>query len=287
MVRWLLLVIVFGCAPIGRAAEVAQTLAKAEEAFARGVSLVESDESSAEAAFLEAARAYDEITMRPGFNDRPRLHYNAANAYFLAGDLGRSIASYRRAAELAPSDGNIARNLATARSEVAIRLSVEADTSVIDTLLEVPRATPLWLRIAFLGSCWLGLWTLVGLRLAGLVRRPALWPAAALALLSVLLFGATYGEQWLASHAEPGVIVADRVVGRNGPGDAAYEPTFERPLVAGVEVEILERRAGWLRVRLADGRETWVNERSVESIWNNDRRHDKHRVGGVGAVLSD
>ena len=49
--------------------------------------------------------------------------------------------------------------------------------------------------------------------------------------------------------------------------DSSLAPSaFPQPLPAGVELRILEERAPWLRVRLANGRDAWLNRSSVTRI---------------------
>jgi hypothetical protein len=62
------------------------------------------------------------------------------------------------------------------------------------------------------------------------------------------------------------VIVAAKAPAYNGPSDSVYQPTFKEGLPAGVEVRMLEARGEWTKVRLGDGRETWVRAVNLERI---------------------
>jgi hypothetical protein len=66
-------------------------------------------------------------------------------------------------------------------------------------------------------------------------------------------------------EAERGVVVraADA---RLGPGVNAYASAFGGPLSEGVEVEVLERREGWTKIRPVDGRIAWVKADSLEIV---------------------
>jgi uncharacterized protein YgiM (DUF1202 family) len=64
----------------------------------------------------------------------------------------------------------------------------------------------------------------------------------------------------LAPTLQPqGVTVADGVVVRKGNGDG-FEPAFAEPLSQGVEFRVLERRPGWVQIRLPDGKSGWIRE---------------------------
>ena len=74
----------------------------------------------AEGKFAEAAGAYEQIiqsTSRDG-TASAALYFNAGNAEFKLGHLGRAIAAYRRAAWLNPRDSEVLGNLGFARNQV-------------------------------------------------------------------------------------------------------------------------------------------------------------------------
>jgi hypothetical protein len=50
-----------------------------------------------------------------------------------------------------------------------------------------------------------------------------------------------------------------------GPG-TGYKRQFEQPLQAGVEFTLLELRAGWWNIKLADGKAGWVDASAGELI---------------------
>ena len=70
----------------------------------------------AEGKFANAATAY-ERNLSCG-TQSPALWFNAGNAEFKAGRLGKAIAAYRRAELLAPRDAELLANLAFVRNQV-------------------------------------------------------------------------------------------------------------------------------------------------------------------------
>ena len=67
------------------------------------------------------------------------------------------------------------------------------------------------------------------------------------------------------------VLVADETVARAA--DSALAPqTLPAPLPGGVEVQILERRSSWLRIRLASGRDAWIPESAAAEISDSGRK---------------
>ena len=63
-----------------------------------------------------------------------------------------------------------------------------------------------------------------------------------------------------------GGFVDDSGVCCRGRSEAVYDPTFSGPIRAGVEGAIVERREGWVRLRLRSGSETWVRASAIEEV---------------------
>ncbi len=70
----------------------------------------------AEGKFAAAANSYESI-LQTGAQS-PALLFNAGNAEFKSGYLGKAIAAYRQAAQLSPRDAELRANLAFVRNQV-------------------------------------------------------------------------------------------------------------------------------------------------------------------------
>ncbi|MDF1663353.1 MAG: hypothetical protein P1V97_16390, partial [Planctomycetota bacterium] len=70
-----------------------------------------------------------------------------------------------------------------------------------------------------------------------------------------------------ASNSErEGVIIAESVIGRNGPHAYSYQESFTQPLSSGVEFQWVEDRDGWSLIQFPDEKRTWVPHSSIELI---------------------
>ena len=165
--------------------------------------------------------------------------------------------NYRRAVQLDSSDLNIQKNLAFARSQRVDRIETSAEKRVLQTLFfwhyDFSLRTKLFLACAFFASLCVTL-TLIVWR----GRGPA---TGATGVLSAVLLAALAASSAVQAHRQanvhPGVITAAEVVARQGDGPN-YPPSFQDPLHAGVEFELLEQRPGWLHLKLSDGADAWV-----------------------------
>jgi hypothetical protein len=62
-----------------------------------------------------------------------------------------------------------------------------------------------------------------------------------------------------------GVIIIEKVVARQGDGNN-YPQSFDEPLHAGLEFELLEQRGGWLHIKITNSHDTWIPDQSAELI---------------------
>jgi hypothetical protein len=204
--------------------------------------------------FLRAAALDQEILDR-GVSSAAVL-YHQGNALMRASQRGRAIAAYRQAQRYRPRDPYLEANLQAATlGDVAPR------RAVIEYLL-------FW-------QDWLGYgekFTLAGLAAgvtfavglaATLLRRRRLarlgWMALAVTLL--LMFSAGY-DWYRYQYLVHGVTIDRQTIARKGYAES-YEPALTAPLSEGTEFLVLERRGGWLLVRLAGGQEGWLPEKAA------------------------
>lgn len=247
--------------------ELAALLA-AEQAYERGVELLPTKPAEAKVAFEKAAAEYAWVAKRGVRN--AGLHYNLANALLQSGDRGGAILEYLRARDLAPADARIAANLAYARTLVPGRPAMGQDPSLVDRLATWWHVVPMPIRATAAATAWIGFWILLFWRLA----RPKaastdeggsiVWRYILAAFLLVAAVGGfTIAVDLAEQHDDTrGVVLGDGVVVRKGNGDG-FERALEQPLAAGVEFRSVERRPGWVQIRLGDGLGGWVPERSV------------------------
>ncbi|MBE7462217.1 MAG: tetratricopeptide repeat protein [Planctomycetes bacterium] len=213
--------------------------------------------------FRAAARLFEAVL--DGGIENGAVLYNLGNAHFRAGDYGRAIAAYRRALRLRPRDPYLRANLQAAL-EAAPGGRAEADP-------------PWWKRVFFwhatlaqqerlfvAAGAWSLLFLLALVRLwrAGGSERTAgaLRGALAFALLVALLasVSAVLGDR--DEYARPRGVVLAETPARKGNGES-YEPAFDQPLKQGAEFEVLDRRGGWVHLRLPEAGEGWLPESSV------------------------
>ncbi|MFN0133141.1 MAG: hypothetical protein ACKVW3_11540 [Phycisphaerales bacterium] len=231
--------------------------------FEQALSLARSDPPRAQSLFREAAVLWRTVAHDHGVR-LSRLEANIGNAFALAQDDARAIASYRRALRLDPADRTAAAGLKAMLARAGISESDARASRLEQALLWIAVQQRRWLLWGFAACHALG-WSIVAARLAG-----ATWPTRRLAVtfvfVSVTLVAPIVVHDVVLDDRGEAVIVAPGTIARQGPSDGAYEPAFKEPLPAGLTVQVRERRGAWSRVALPDGRGAWLPEASLETI---------------------
>lgn len=215
---------------------------EAEQLFEQALA-AQAGSDAAAALYTESAlkfQAVAESGERPGV-----AWYNAGNAWFQTGALGRSIAAYRQAQIYRPFDSTLVENLSAARGL--------ALTDVPDELAWWQHWPTAWLKaVLLLQVVVLGVCVLATVRYR---RRSAVIASVVVLLLCCLTSGLWFVSAQLSG--QQGVVITDSVLARKGP-DYAYAAAFHEPLHDGVEFTLEETRDEWGRVALADGRICWL-----------------------------
>ncbi len=188
-------------------------------------------------------------------------HYNLGNAYLRSGQLGRAIASYRRALALEPRNQDAQANLGFAR-----RSARDA--------IDPPEPAPLMRALFF--------WH-YGLSRADMIRVGALFNLLFWGALSLLLVRRdSEALRWLALILAVFVVgsVGSLVAGSVAPTRVAVvvpqeidvysgtdlESVVRFKLHAGTEVRMASERGAWLRIELPDGQQGWIEREHAEVV---------------------
>ncbi len=223
---------------------------------------------SRERTFLRALEAFDaaktpadyresatllESLLADGFQSGA-VYYNLGNAYFRAGDYGRSIAAYRKAKPYRPRDPYLEANLRQALSAAPGRL---------------PEPPAPWWRHVLLWSGWLSFpekayASFLGFLLAALMacaalllcRPRAYWISAALVVVAAILSldaALAYADVAWSRHG----VVTCETIARKGIGKD-YEPAFDQPLKDGAEFTVLAENGDWIFGHFEGAGDGWL-----------------------------
>ena len=224
---------------------------KASEWKDAQASFQQAQETSNPQLYSQAALLYEIVAKQ---NKQPATAwYNSGNAWFHAGELGRSIVAYRQAQTLSPWNQEIKANLISARSLVAT---------------EVPLTQNTWERIPLITLKFTTLGSLIILSLLSIYfiryRKRTLYKSSiTFAVLFISLLTTTSIK--IAQQRPQGVIITNKVNSKKGPS-YAYANAFDNSLRDGLEFSLLETRNNWHHIQLHDKRQCWIPATQAELI---------------------
>jgi tetratricopeptide (TPR) repeat protein len=235
---------------------------QANEAFRQANS--SQNPTQADELYEKAILNYEKI-INEGKIKNAGLYYNLGNAYLLKENLGKAILNYRRAQKLDSSDENVQKNLEFARSQRIDKITPKARKRIMETLF-------FWhydfsLRTKFILAClFFAAFCITSTIIVWLGRSaPTSTTAVITGILMLCFLVSVVVETRERSRLVGGVITVQDVIARQGDGQN-YPESFKEPLHEGTEFDVLERRPGWLHIRLSDNNDGWIPNNAAELI---------------------
>lgn len=190
------------------------------------------------------------------------LYYNAGNAHYKAGALGKAIVNYRRALLLAPRDEDLQANLSVALEQTIDKIECQGTLTMLSGLcfwyhmMTETELCALFLVFHFL------FWFLLAFRM----KRPGdiVTVCAYLCLFFTLVFGISFGvKAYTARTAPEGVITSREVMVRAG---TSLSDTVLFKLHEGTSFSWKEETEGWVKIELCDGKKGWIQKETAAKV---------------------
>ena len=202
--------------------------------------------------FRESAKLLETLLLDGYCNGA--VYYNLGNAYFRAGDFGRSILNYRKAKPYRPSDSLLEANLQQALASAPGRIAFPPKpwwSPVMFWTESLSYPTRVWFALILSGIAPLFLFSSVFLR-----RRNLVWVAIGLIILGIVFSIDAYlnSPEWNSNKL---AVITGETIARKGIGKD-YEPAFNAPLKDGAEFVVLNETNGWTFGHFADIGDGWV-----------------------------
>ncbi|MEO0069101.1 MAG: tetratricopeptide repeat protein [candidate division WOR-3 bacterium] len=228
------------------------TITPAEELFQRA------NENYEQARYEEAIRLYDSAL---AFVKSAEVYFNRGNSYFKSGSLGKAMADYLRAWRLNPKDNDINYNLNFVRQ---FRPDKNPNPSSPLSRLFFNLFTPFNPFITRIITAFLFFLFALSLALYFLtLRRSFLFIGLGLGLIFLYCLGSVI--YWRgATDPNIAVVVVPEAILRSGPGEEYKEIIAVHD---GLEVKILESRAGFVLVQIPGGLGGWVENAAVDRVF--------------------
>lgn len=225
--------------------------------FARGNYLYEQGN------YQEAIGRYEEIIRRGILS--ADVYYNAGNAYFKNGQLGKAIVNYERALLLAPRDKDTKKNLEIAQNKIVDKVKLPSTILLQRLLTDIHHAFTLDETLRFLSILVVILTVLIALAFYMIYARRALIPVIAFVAAIAVAVSISCGIKiYNRENAQEAVVIVPKVTVHSGPGEQ-YSVQFA--VHEGTTFRAVKSLHGWLEMYISGDLRGWVKQEAVEMVW--------------------
>lgn len=223
----------------------------------------EANNAYEEGNFERALQLYDSVTVEFSSFE---LWFNAGNAAYRSGQVGRSILYYERAKRISPAHDDLLVNLAIANERVADRIAELPSLGVENLLGVVTSSSRLntwsWLALGLnlLGFGLLAGWVFITRRS---VKRMFATLGIALIAIGLLSYGIARATHARILANTEAIILMPKIEVKNGPSESESNAFV---LHEGTKVKIQQELGEWFEIRLANGAVGWISSDALEVI---------------------
>lgn len=218
----------------------------------------------AKAQYKEAIASYQKVV--DGGYQSVAVYFNLGNAYYKTGDIASALLYYEKAHKLSPGDEDIRVNLQLANSKTtdkfdeapeffitkwwhAFILGFSLNTLAILSVLFILAASGIFILYRFAGSVS--------------VKKASFYTALVVLFLGLaFIFVAGRQADYFESH-RGAIVFSGSVTIKSEPANASKNLFV---LHDGAKIEILEHNNDWIKIRLPNGNEGWINATDVKEI---------------------
>lgn len=231
---------------------------------AYGITKSEADSAYVRGQYQQAIKDYEAL-LKQGAS--AELYYNLGNAYYRTENMTRAVLNYERALLLAPSDRDIRFNLQMARSKTIDKITPEQEMFFVTWYRSLINLASVdgWARTALVSLTLAIVLALIYL-FAGRVWLRKLGFFGAMVLIVVFILSNVFAHQQkdLLAHRRGAIVTAPAVTVKSTPDKKGTDLFI---LHEGTKVTITDASMrDWRGIRLADGKEGWIEVRQIEQI---------------------
>ena len=233
-------------------------------ATASAVTKAEADSAYARGHYQQAIKDYETLLKQGAAAE---LYYNLGNAYYRSENITKAVLNYERALLLSPGDRDIRFNLQIANSKTIDKIVPESEMFFFTWYRSLVNLMSVdgWARMSLISL------TLVIVLLLIYLFSDRLWLRktgffGGIILLVVFLFSNLFAWQQKQNlmYRKGAIITASSVIVKSTP---AQNGTDLFVLHEGTKVVITDgSMKGWKEIRIADGKEGWIETKKMEEI---------------------
>ncbi len=214
--------------------------------------------------YQQAIKDYTEL-LKQGVN--ADLYYNLGNAYYRTDNVTQAILAYERALMLSPGDDDIRFNLQFATSKTIDKITPESKMFFVTWYQSLVNFTSVdnWAVMAIASIVLVLL--LVLMFLFGpnvMLRKIGFYGGCLFFVLFVFCNFFAYQQKYNLQNRTAAIVIAPSVTVKKTPANGSSDVFV---IHEGAKVDITDKGLkDWRGIRLADGREGWLQTRQIEEI---------------------
>lgn len=242
------------------------TYERARALYEQGVGALASSPERAAGLFTESAALLRSLVETESGSPRSwdaSLLTGAAHASLQAGDVGRAVLYYRRAAVLAPLDQSVRRGLSQAQEKSGTQDAQQPRVERIAAAMEV---VPMTARGIVTLVAWAGLWLSLATRAGRRTPRSPRWLVIGCGAAAGV-GAATFVPLELLRRSSTEAVILSSTTPRQGPDEAGYAAARTEPWKPGTELRVVERRGDWCCVSQNGTDRAWVKAAAVARVF--------------------
>lgn len=231
---------------------------------AGAITKANADSAYARQQYQQAIKDYEEL-LHDGVS--AELYYNLGNAYYRTDNITRAVLNYERALLLSPGDGDIRFNLQMARSKTIDKITPESEMFFVTwyhALVNIMSVDG-WARTALVSFALAIVLALAYLFSARIwVRKVGFFGGLAFIAVFILANLFAYQQRQELVNRTGTIIISSAVPVKSTPSKSGTDLFI---LHEGTKVEITDgTMRGWKEIRVADGKEGWIETSKIEII---------------------
>ena len=231
---------------------------------ANAVTKADGDNEYSRGNYQQAIRDYEELLKQTKSAD---LYYNLGNAYYRTDNITHAVLAYERALLLSPGDDDIRFNLQMARSKTIDKITPRSEMFFVTWYRALVNITSVdgWADIALLSMVLALILALVYLFASRMLfRKIGFFGGVAMLTLFLLCNLFAWHQHAILTERTGAIIVSSSATLKATPTQQAKDNGV---LHEGTRVDIIDdTMRDWKCVRLADGREGWLQSNKIEKI---------------------
>lgn len=228
------------------------------------VTKVEADSAYARGEYQQAIKDYEALLKQGASAD---LYYNLGNAYYRSENITRAVLNYERALLLSPGDRDIRFNLQIAQSKTIDRIVPESEMFFFTWYRSLVNLMSVdgWARTSLVSLALVIILLLVYLFSDRIwLRKIGFFGGFVLLVLFILSNVFAWQQKQNLLYRKGAIVITPSVTVKSTP---ASNGTDLFVLHEGTKVTITDgSMKGWKEIRIADGKEGWLESKQLEEI---------------------